>query len=759
MKRRPKLFPLLVVLLGSLIAIPSLSAKSKNSGDRMFGPTGILGSVKGKSIIVSGAQKGSPSEGILKKGTTIVGIGKYKFQSPIHDLAKAIDVAEGKEAKGKLSLMIKGGKAVDLTLPVLGDYAKSAPFDCPKTDYIIKMTADRVMKSLEGKGGGGGRLKVELLGLMATGEKKYIDAVTKVIKNADWAKLDGSPQPNRLFVTWNWGYWLTTLVEYYFLTGDKSVLPSIKSYAISIAGGQDSRGVWGHQLADPNNFMRIPGYGPMNQPTLTCFMGMLMARKAGIKDPILEKGIATTNQHVQRHAGKGSFPYGMGGPYSGGYNNNGTSGSAAISLELLGDSKGTEFFAKCAATSYAGLEQGHASAFFNPMWTSLGAARMGPDVASRHFKNTLWFYNMRRSFDGNWMPDDKPGSMDGLALLNYCIGRKAILITGKEMDESLWVKGKEADDVIGLSTFNFKGRSSSELIKLATEHPMPQIRRKAAGSLGEHREELTPSYIKWLKSGTTAQKQLAIGQYGWWIKLEEKLPQLPAIGAILTNPNEPEELRKAAANSLAHMGKDALKYYMDILKLLDSSGDQGLGKALSTLSAHPFKDGLVTDKELLYRVALGLGGNKDQGPRGQGMRMLVGMPLEDFHLVVDRIRYILEGTDPNWTSYSGPQNDVAPAIMVLASLNIKEGLDYALQIFELRPKAKHMFRYRATWLALGAYGTNAKDALKRYNVQHNNRTDYGRGTGAYKAMLKQIESDTNPGKLISMEEAIAAGKK
>jgi len=750
-------FSLLVTASILMLALP-IQAKSKKSSARMFGPTGMLGTLKGKSILVSEAQKGSPAEGILKKGSEVIGVGKKKFSNPIYDLSTAIDVAEGKEANGKLTLMLKGGKTAEIILPVLGDYSKTAPFDCPKTDRIISMTAERLVKSLDSKNAGG-RLKVDLLALMATGEKKYIDAVAKVIKNSPWAKLDGKPQKNHLFCTWNWGYWATTLAEYYLLTGDKSVLPSIKSYAISIAGGQDSRGVWGHQLADPNNFMRIPGYGPMNQPTLTCFMGMLMAKKVGIEDPVLEKGIEKTNQHVQRHAGKGSFPYGMGGPYSGGFNNNGTSGSATICLELIGDSSGAGFFSKCAATSYAGLEQGHASAFFNPVWTSLGAVRSGPEVSSQHFKRTLWFYNLRRGFDGSWSPDDKPGSMDGVALLNYCVGRRALIITGREMDESLWVKGKEANEVIGLSTFNLKGRTSKELISLATEHLMPQIRRKAGGAMGEHRKELTPSYIKWLKSGTTEQKMLAIGQYGWWIKLEEKLPQLPAIAAILTDPKETEELRKAAANSVVHMGDGAKKYYMDILKLLDSSGDQSLGKALTTLSRNPFKEGLVKDKEVLYRVALELAGHKEQGQRGQGMHMLVGMPLEDFHLVVDKIKYILEGTDPNWTSYSAPQNDIAPAIMVLASLNIKEGLDYALQIFELRPKAKHMFRYRATWISLGAYGANAKEALKRYNVQHKNRTEYGRGTGAYKAMLKQIEDDKSPSKMISLAEAIAAGKK
>ncbi|MFO7906712.1 MAG: hypothetical protein ACQESR_16885 [Planctomycetota bacterium] len=48
--------------------------------------------------------------------------------------------------------------------------------------------------------------------------------------------------------------------------------------------------------------------------------------------------------------------------------------------------------------------------------------------------------------------------------------------------------------------------------------------------------------------------------------------------------------------------------------------------------------------------------------------MLLGMPIEDFHLVADTIIEVIEGKDPNWTSYHNPQHDFAPAIQLLASL-------------------------------------------------------------------------------------------
>jgi hypothetical protein len=742
------------IIIPILILISTLAfAADKNAvSGTIVGPTGIIGSVSKNQIQVADVQKSSPAEGFLNKGDLIVGVGNAAFSDINKDMAKAIDLAESEEAGGKLILMLKGGKNVTITLPVLGSYSKTAPFSCAKTDRIITMTAEQLMK------GKGDRFAIEELALMATGEKKYMEAAFESIRNKEWAKGDGELLSPGLYCTWHWGYHTIVLAEYYMLSKDESVMPALRSLALSIAKGQDSRGVYGHRVADPKNFNRIPGYGPMNQTTLSCMMGMLLARKAGVSDPMLDAAIEATNKHIQRYVGQGAFPYGMGSPNSAGFNNNGTSGSAAVCLELLGDKAGTKFYSICSATSYDELDQGHASAFFNPLWTSIGAARSGPEVTSEHFKRTLWFYNMRRHVDGTWSGDDKAGNMDGVALLNYCLGRKALIVTGREMDASIWAKDSEVMETIMMSKVDLKEKGAKEILEISNNHPMPQIRRRAMGALESHREELTPFYVEWLESGTAQQKMTAVSQFGWWIKPEVKLPQLSAIGAILTDPSESEELRKAAAESISHMGPPAQKYYMDVLKLADTTEDVGFGKTLHTLCANPFKAGLVTDKELLYKVALRLASDRDQHPRGYGMDMLAGMPLEDFHRVADKVIYVIEGKDPDWTSYSAPQHDVGSAIALLGSLNIKEGLDYALRIPEFRPKSKAMFCHRATWVALSAYGAAAKGALEQYHkgLQHK---EFKRATGLYKEMLQAVEGDTRPPrKLISMQEAIAAGK-
>ena len=65
------------------------------------------------------------------------------------------------------------------------------------------------------------------------------------------------------------------------------------------------------------------------------------------------------------------------------FNNNGTSGSAALCMALKGNAEGAHFFSQLAATSYDGMETGHASTFFNPLWTPLGANLAGPEVTQQ----------------------------------------------------------------------------------------------------------------------------------------------------------------------------------------------------------------------------------------------------------------------------------------------------------------------------------------------------------------------------------------
>jgi len=774
MNRTQTTITALVVICAAMLLAP-LAAEARGPATYNLGPTGLLGSISKTTIKVTKVAEGSPADGKIKVGDQVIGAGGKAFKANVRrELAAAIDAAETKAAGGKLTLMLKGGKTADLELTVLGSYSDSAPYKCAKSDAIIARASEHIVKS--GKVDSG-VCHTGLLGLMATGEQKYIDIAATAIRNAKWAK----PNPEDFeallrgdkdmgYVGWYWGYNLIALSEYYLLTKDESVLPAIRTYALGLARGQDAGGLYGHRMATKKRNGRLPGYAQMNQTSLSCFLGMVLAEKCGIDDPALKKGLGKTYAYYESFIGRGAFPYGVHGPNTKTFNNNGTSGSAALCMSIKGNTEGAKFFSQLSATSYDGMESGHASTFFNPLWTPLGAGLSGPEVTQQFFRKSLWLQTLYRSWDGGFSRyggGSKEGPQAGTALLTYCLPRKALYITGKNAGTSIWLKGKAATDVIEMSKIDYKAKSNDELMAIAMNHPIPQVRRGAVGTLGARREALTPTYIKHLREGTADQKKLAISQYGWWIPIELRLPRLDDIGAVLRDTGEDADVRVAAAGALAYFGEPARKYYMDVVRLAaeerpeDTFGDVDwtLGGCINTLCADPFEAGLVDDKDLLYKVALKLADNKRQHVRADGLRMLAGMPLEDFHLVADKVMHVIEDKDPTYHSYHSPGGPVGAGITVLANLNIEEGIQRALDVLDMA-SGKWGFKVRMVAAVLPKYGGNAKEALEKLQADPRlKNVEQSKFRGPWTRMVKTIEEDEDPRELITFEEAKRAGKK
>ena len=116
------------------------------------------------------------------------------------------------------------------------------------------------------------------------------------------------------------------------------------------------------------------GYGAMNQPSMSCLLGMVLAKKCGITSPEIEEAIQKTYSLFCSYIGRGSLPY---GPYrtdswAWGLNNNGTSASAALLMLMKENREGFDFFHTCAMASHNELEVGHSTWAFKVLWTPLG---------------------------------------------------------------------------------------------------------------------------------------------------------------------------------------------------------------------------------------------------------------------------------------------------------------------------------------------------------------------------------------------------
>jgi hypothetical protein len=797
-KNMTKFFPLhippcglkhLVVLAVVLALMPVVDATAANKPQGLLiAPMGFRGLLVPKwphdpvEIHVTQIEAGSPSDGTdLKIGDIVVGIGNEKFaEHPLPALAKAVDIGEA--AGGNLTLLLKDGKQVTIKLADLGAYSDTAPYNCAKTDALIEQAVEQLMKE---EGLGSTPTRTGLLGLMATGEQRHLDVVTKFIQNSDMIKVDPqlidqylkTGQPNLGSTGWTWGYNLIVLSEYYLLTKDEAVLPAIRTYALGLAKGQDAVGLWGHRVATAASMGRIPGYGIMNQCSLSNFMGMLLARKCGIQDPVLDEAIEKTNAYVAHHIDKGGFPYGVHGPTEEHFNNNGTSGMAAICMALMGNKEGAAFFSRSCLPTHDKLTLGHASHFFNPLWTPLGASLSGPEATQQFFKQSLWYFNRKRHWEGGFPGKGRAGFFAGQALLTYCLPRKVLYITGREADESIWIKGDELDRLIELNRFDYDNADQDELFAMLRD-PLVQVRAKAAKELSDRltftwgrklgKDPISPTLLDMIKNGSEQEKIIALKALGGIFR-GYSTHFADRFVDVMNDPTQPYSVRVAAAEAFRNCGEGVFPYFNDILRFVleerperpdrfghtDRTFALAIEQILRDLKTPEAAQGLKTDKVLLYGVASRFLDHPRQNVRGVGIKLLDGIKLKDFHIVGAKLMYVLKDEDLTYHSYSSVLN--ADGIGILAELNIKEGLDLLEEgIFE--KDGKWGFKYSALLKSLPKYGANAQPYIAKYEAHPDINKKGDRFTPHWEKVVETIEQDQHPKKLITAQEAIQLGE-
>ena len=161
------------------------------------------------------------------------------------------------------------------------------------------------------------------------------------------------------------------------------------------------------------------------------------------------------------------------------------------------------------------METGHTGHYFNQLWTGLGADLAGPETSAAFFKETRWLHTINRTWDGNFTYDDCEGkaglysyrglSDAGAHLLNYCLARHKLHITGRTADPSIWLKGQEVRDTIALATLDLKGKNDGELLAMFA-HPLPKVRGEAIETLRSRQHQLMGPIRKLLKQGSSMQR-------------------------------------------------------------------------------------------------------------------------------------------------------------------------------------------------------------------------------------------------------------
>lgn len=722
-----------------------------------------------RQILVTHVGVKSPADGVMRVDDVILGVNGSPFTDDARkSIAHAIQEAEKASNQGILKLMCwRAGKTenVAIKLRVMGTYADSAPYDCPKSKLIFEEACKALEKEPLNANWCGA---VNGLALLATGRPEYLPKVKELAQKYVQATIKmGSTQVG----SWS-GYDGIFLCEYYLATGDKSVLDAIRFYTLSFAKGQSLYGTFGHGFSDltPDGKLHgsIPPYGPVNAAGLVANIAIVLGQKCGISDPEVDAAIERASVFFGYYVNKGAIPYGEHIPWIT-HENNGKNSMAAMFFALQGNRPlETKFFAKMATAAYENREYGHTGQGFSYLWSALGANIGSPAAAAAFFKEASWHLDLVRRCDGSFTYDGGeqygPGRTDdntyygksgynGLSpnatyVLTYALPLKKIYITGKEANQKNWLSRKDIDEAKASGCFDvgLANRSVSELI-VALGDWSPIIRSLAAQELARRPEakamvtnlmSMAEGNNKWLGQGASGllammPNLMSLAEpRNTWLR-QGACEALGCIGTEVALPvyirllrSDDRWLRYKAANALKKMGTRAKPVLNEMLQaavetaepLYPVSKKDPIQFAQGELAGAIFGTGLVRDsyktldRAMLYPAIKAGALNPDGAARGQlaGLYENV-LTLEDIRALGPVILESINFRCPADTMFG---NDIRMAgVKMLAKYHFREDMDAIIEFAKTQGGWGSQVRTPELMKILLTYGSAAKGSIPK----------------------------------------------
>ena len=705
--------------------------------DWNLGPTGLRGwmfcdkmvTTDARQVSITQVEKGSPAEGILAVGDVILGVsGKSFSYDPRTEIGKAITTAESDAGGGKLTLTRwRAGKSeeVVVTLPVLGAYSITAPFNCSKSKRILEQGC----KALAGKVSKSSHKddpivrSFNALALLASGDPAYLPLVKK---EAQWA----AGYSSKSMQTWHYGYVIILLSEYVMATGDESVMVGLKRLALEAAKGQSAVGSWGHGFARPDG--RLGGYGMMNSPGVPLTISLVLAREAGVKDPALDRAIELSARLLRFYIGKGAIPYGDHHPWIENHDDNGKCGMAAVLFNLLGEAKGAEFFSRMSIASHGPeRDTGHTGNFFNILWSIPGVAQSGPNATGAWMQEFgAWYFDLARRWDGTFLHQGPPEfEQDSYAgwdctggyLLAYAMPLKKLYLTGKrssivpQLDadavQALIRDGRGWDNKDRYSVYD-KFSDDKLLERLGSWSPV--VRERAAMALGRRREVSIPPLVNMLESPALYSRY---GACQALIALRGR--GAPAIEPLRKTLEEQDLwLRIKAAEALAAIGAPAMKTVPQLLELLAQVNPQSDPRGMQQryLSFALFDGGGMlsrsldgVDREALYKAVRAGLRNQDGRARGSIGSVYRNLSAEEIKPILPSIYQAIIEPAPSGEMFADSIR--VEGLRLLAKHRIEEGISACVNYTRDQNPWASENRTPELMKILLSYGTHAKSVI------------------------------------------------
>jgi HEAT repeat protein len=733
-----------------------------------LGPTGLRGWIfidrankgaeglmtdQSRQILVTHVGAGTPAAGGLGLDDVILGVGWGTGGSPVApfdgDCRKAFGraIGEAEKAENGGILWLKRWRSgttsdVQITLPVMGTYAETAPFECPKSALILANAIPILeAETLSGDWKGA----VSALALLSTGDPDHVPAVRTLARSLS----DGSAslQTGRGLDTWNSGYVAVLLAEYFLATGDTYVLPGIHNYAVALSRSQSLYGTFGHKgsmlRSDGGYNGSIPWYGPVNSAGLVANLGIVLGKKAivasgGAVEPEIDPAIARASNFFSYYVNKGGIPYGEHETWPA-HADNGKGGMAAVMFALMGDKPvQTEYYARLCISSHVGEEYGHTGQGFSYLWTTLGANTGGASAAAAFLREVRWHRDLSRRGNGSFIYDGgeqysgstvadywSASSYYGLSptatyILQLTLPLRQLHITGKNANPAATLSSAVVANAVwaGLYSQQCSGYSTNQLLAAFSEYDTV-VRDAAAIELGARAGEfatLIPQLIVMAEDMTDVRKREAachaLGYMG-------STDALPALGRRLSDPDPWVRTRAAAA--LGRLGSLALPQLNTMLTAFVTNAtdpnviewDDPIQIANGYLAnvlfnTQPFRTEIRNQPPELFYAAVRAG---LQQPDGRARGALANLIKQDLNwndvraVAPDLVEAVMERSPADQMFSEGIRY---AGLETLAKFKVEEGLPLCLMVKE---QNWHSDDWKPFQLLRDTYGTAAAEVL------------------------------------------------
>ncbi len=436
-----------------------------------------------RALLIRYVFPNSPAGQHIKAGDFIIGAGGELFKEPhrngygesvfgadgpILEMANELEKCQSTIGKGMLSLAVRRGtETKEVVLDIgqkYGAYAATYPTDCSKSDKILAELLDYIVKQQSEDGSFGDPVHNTFapLALLASGEKRYMPAVTRNVQFHCRETVQKDKDRNGLV---NWKYMSAAIVvgEYYLATGEKSVLPELQEVHDHLAkaqylhmsqinpkskqshpdsypkGPKSSHGGWGHNPG-------FEGYGPIAMLTGQGALAYSLMHRCGIK--IDRNKHDAAYKFLRRGTGKNGYVWygdGIGGAHDG-WADMGRTGASGIANFLSPYDKPIYreralLHAKVIGEHPQSFPDTHASPPMGMAYTAL-AANVSPDSFRALMDANRWWFTTSQCIDGTfyYQPNRDNSGYDSdarktascVVAFIYAIPKQSLIITGKE---------------------------------------------------------------------------------------------------------------------------------------------------------------------------------------------------------------------------------------------------------------------------------------------------------------------------------------